>query len=381
MASDTAKGGLAKRLVLGVVAGALAGAVALAAQAPTVGKFEEDPVLWVNKVESISFDGPAFQSFMYFHAASAVDADGNMLWVDPLYDSLRLYIAAEKRVYTIGGSPGFRDGPAEFAQFSLRLADTVSLSVAGSLNDGFYVHDAGNGRIRKVARDKDGKWTVSTFAGDGSRLTNARESIPVSERSIKRMLSFHVMADGTWFIFGWDGILKVNDGKASRFEIAGLSNGEMPGIVSDKDGRLYFRFGRGTYWRLEDNDKLVWLCGTNDAQGKPMPGGGAVSGRDGLAYQATFWCPAALGVFPDGSALLVGGGDEHTIRKLSPISRDGRVSTLMPDGTWKENKHYSEGWQVYGGPSSDGCIYRSVWPWDSDYQPVRLRRIKGLKLW
>jgi len=100
--------------------------------------------------DQAQFDGPL---------AVAVAADGTIFVADTYNDRVRT-IAADGFVRTLAGSgsPGFKDGQAEAAQF-----DTPS-GIAVDEHGNVFVADTGNNAIRKVAPDG----AVTTMAG-GSR--------------------------------------------------------------------------------------------------------------------------------------------------------------------------------------------------------------------
>jgi hypothetical protein len=142
---------------------------------------------------------------------------------------------------------------------------------------------------------------------------------------VARMESLNGMCsapDGTIYLgLGWGaGILALKDGAVTRLKLDKTI--ARPKLVADDAGNLYCLDGRDLYYKIEKDGRAILLGGA--AKGE--------TGRDGPALQATYWCPATLGVAPDGSALYVGAGDEVTLRKISPISPEGRVSTLMRTG-------------------------------------------------
>jgi sugar lactone lactonase YvrE len=97
-------------------------------------------------------DGPAMQAQFHFPMGPSVDRSGNIYVADDFNHVIRV-IRPHGVVLTLAGTgqPGYRDGPAEAAQFDHPL--WTALAPDGTL----YVADSGNNCIRRIAPAERGQ--------------------------------------------------------------------------------------------------------------------------------------------------------------------------------------------------------------------------------
>jgi sugar lactone lactonase YvrE len=191
-----------------------------------------------------------------------VDAEGNVFVSDAGASNRIRKITQQGAVATVaGGEEKFGDGTGSSASFNSPSA--LALDAAGNI----FVADAGNNRIRKIARDG----TVTTIAGDGAA--------------------------------------GYRDGRAAESEF------DAPvGVAVDGRGNV---FVADTY-----NDRIRLI--TSDGNVKTIAGGDAPGYADGDAASARFDTPSAIAVASSGDLFIADTGNN----RLRKISRDGQVSTL-----------------------------------------------------
>ena len=208
-----------------------------------------------------------------FHGPAALALDGadHLVVLDRSSHLVRKVALADAAVSTFAGSNtpggfgqppvgGFADGKGTAAKFS---------NPSGIANSGadFYIADAGNHRLRKLAADG----TVSTLAGAGGA---GSDDGPALDATFNQPHGVAVAADGTVYI-------------------------------ADRTGRKIRRLKTGA---------VVTLCGS-----------GAEGDDDGKGAAASFRAPWGLHI--DGAgALLVADQGGHRIRR---VLTDGTVSTYF----------------------------------------------------
>jgi serine/threonine-protein kinase len=218
-------------------------------------------------------DGPAAQAqFRGLALTLAVDPTGNLIVPDGSNHRVRL-ITPAGLVSTLAGTgePGYRDGPADQAQFD--NPTSVAMDTGGNV----YVADAGNHRIRLITPQGQ----VRTLAGSGEP---GYKDGPATEAQFDNPSSLTVDSSGN--------------------------------IVVDEGFPWLFRGTR----RL----RLITPAGVVTT----LAGSGEPGHKDGPAAEARFVFPANA-TFDAGGNLVVADGGEARLRLVTP---DGLVYTLAGTG-------------------------------------------------
>lgn len=236
----------------------------------------------------------------------------------------RIGMVDKGRFYWIAGSPGtagYRDGPGPQALFAMGGRGYPTAAAGGDSKGNLYVTDGYNGRIRKLTEQANGKWVVSTVASGLATPT----ALTVDSN------------DNVWFE-AWNLYRISPDGTVKNFGAGnpkGLRELGFNSMAADGVGNVYAlsrENAAAVLWKITQDGQLHFLAGLTQDEwnarskaGKPVP-------VDGPAEEATLHVPGIGGVERDGSAVYMSGGDETQLRRY----KDGRVSSLMADGTWKE---------------------------------------------
>jgi sugar lactone lactonase YvrE len=222
------------------------------------------------------------------------------------------------------GIPGFADGAAASAQFSMPIG--VAVDAQGVV----YVTDAGNGKIRKITTDgmvgtlagsgnqgfKDGTGTAAEFDTPSGIAVDAQGIVYVADshnhiiRKIKK--------DGSVSTFAGD----VNNapgymegkGTAARFN-------NPVGIAVDVQYNVY----------VADRNNHVIRKITPDGVVSTLAGVGTVQGSaDGPGISAKFSSPAGVAVDAQGTVYVA----DLNNNKIRKITSTGEVSTLAGSGIY-----------------------------------------------
>jgi ABC-type branched-subunit amino acid transport system substrate-binding protein len=201
-----------------------------------------------------------------------IDPTGNLVVPDGGNHRIRL-ISPETVVSTLAGTgePGYRDGPADQAQFD--NPTSVAIDAAGNV----YVADTGNHRIRVIAPQGQ----VRTLAGSG-------------EPGYK-------------------------DGPATEAQFDAPSS-----LTVDSSGNVVVAEGLPWLFRGSRRLRLITPAGVVTT----LAGSGEPGHEDGLAAEARFVFPMSP-TFDAGGNLLVADDGEARLRLLTP---DGLVYTLAGTG-------------------------------------------------
>jgi RNA polymerase sigma-70 factor (ECF subfamily) len=364
-ASSAAKGGVAMKVILGVVvAGVLAGSVAMlspggagdspraAAPAPAAAGLTYEHYAFTSFLAD-SLDGPRREALG--SGIGPLDADFNC------YQGGRVIRGEDGMVQTIaGGLPEFGndEGPAAFLPRLSPIRGTgFGQGIGGWLVVGTPLKGGDNGclyaysdtRIMKVWKnaDKGGRWWAKIIAGPGKvevpgarilwgqawRKPGEKEDKPVFYTNS----GFYILESGS----GGAKFVCILDVKGLKDRLPKDKGGRTPypseGWV-DSGGNYYlcYYFGAGfrgataTIWRVSPDGAKVEPYITN--------ADGAKTGQDGPGMNSGWFCgPHACGVktvslwYPPG-VICCGAHDEFTLRRIV----GGRVSTLYEDGEWRE---------------------------------------------
>lgn len=312
----------------------------------------------------------------------------------------RLYLADKNRhVWLVeegqawpivgGDQLGQTDGPAENASF-------VYGGVYGGAHDGMvasghniYLMDAG--RLRRIARQTDGTWTVTTAAGRGNQEIKPGESGKLAEiGSLGKGLA--IAPDGTLYFTLAGGLLKADakgtvhwviTAKQAQDQMAAIYAREFPGAEPRgfglgsgesvkliwHDGEIY-GLGRTwpNAWKVTAEGKFVPLVGF-------APNDQLFSGRWGKGSRARYevHCPMGVGIWPGGQIIF-----QNEIPYATARYDADQVSVLMKDGNWalppSDSKDYYQFQTGHPTFYADGSIQTaSPQPFPSGSMWIRLR--------
>lgn len=308
----------------------------LAAEAgDTFGSGQTRPVDRAGQAASVTlFAGSAFQEGLQNGPASsarfrrpvglAVDGAGNVFVADTGNHVVRMIANdAARTVSTLAGTgvAGVGEGPG--ASAALRSPQAIAVGADGNL----YVADTGNHRVVRIARD--GRWTVSTFAGSREGRSGNVEGVGTAARfSTPSGLAFagtdlyvvdtfnHRLAR-----VGPDGRVTTVIGKKG----AGSTDGA--GSLARFKRPTGIAVGGGALWIVDTGNRSVRRVALDSAFTTTTPAGNSTGGfADGLGRAALFM-PLLGAAWDDGQLLVTDTGNER-IRSVS----DGRVRTFAGTG-------------------------------------------------
>ena len=308
-----------------------------------------------------SVDGPALQALGTVETA-AFGPSGEIYFAARKRgkDTQNIFVLDRGRIYHLAGNGirGFRDGPAGNAMFNFGRSGYRYVDIAVDTHTGsIYVADGLNERIRKIFKDSDGKWIVSTFAGGGNLKLKLKETANATNADLGKVVAVTVDNKGNVYTSPYGKIVKITpDGRATvvlEFPDDGYPLfRNVVDMDADKLGNIY-GVARGSgidgYFKYTKDGEFVRL--TYVDRGDPK---GTV---DGPIETSTYRCPTKVAVDPAGTVIYGGGADELCLRRI----KDGKVSTLQEDGSWAESKVENQGWRLGSARLVDegGNIYIS----------------------
>ena len=242
------------------------------------------------------------------------------------------------------GGPGFQDGPAAEAQFKLGVGSyygftNVSVDDRGNV----FVGDNGNGRVRRIFKDANEKWTVETYAGGGGKELGAGAACAPREAKLPHGTMMVAAApDGTVYVgtvsraylidkdaksikrLGpWPDSISRKGAKGNRMNLCGAG--------CDKNGVAYFA-SRTTdvVCRVTPNGKIEHIAGATilkrDAESSK-------TGDRAPPLLANFDTPSSMFVDHSGEVIYMCGGDEYDVRRV-PTDMKTTTATLLQNGRW-----------------------------------------------
>lgn len=304
-----------------------------------------------------SVDGPALQALGSVEEAAF--APGGEIYFAGA-NTQNIFVLDRGRIYHLAGNGtrGFRDGLAGNAMFNFGRSGYRYVDIAVDTHTGsIYVADGLNKRIRKIFKDSDGKWVVSTFAGGGNLKLKLKETANATDVNLGEVVAVTVDNKGNVYTSPYGKIVKITpDGRATvvlEFPDDGYPLfRNVVNMDADNLGNIY-GVARGSgidgYFKYTKDGEFVRL--TYVDRGDPK---GTV---DGPIKTSTYRCPTKVAVDPAGTVIYGGGADELCLRRI----KDGKVSTLQKDGSWAESKVENQGWRL-GSPrlvDEGGNIYIS----------------------
>jgi hypothetical protein len=306
------------------------------------------PVAFVAHTWYSTQDGPALSAMCQNgHSVWRIAPNGDVFVLDPAQHQIFVYVRKEERVYTLcTGTPGCLDGVAGEAQAAMSFGDRTYPGLCFDPKGRAFFSNNTTGQLRMIDRGDDGRWHLTTVAGRGSRKPESippGETVAAEQVGVLGTAALAAGADGTVYIGTHQScFFTLKDGRMTRLKTSKRVF-EVNHIGVTDAGDIFVLGGRNHYVKIGKDGEVVFLGGYGGkTEFTPPDWTGKPPGYDGPALQANYWCPGLFKVAPDGSALYVGGGDEDTIRRIKPPAPDGRVCTLMTDGSWKECGKFKE---------------------------------------
>jgi len=371
--SATAKGGIAMKLIAGVVlAGAVAAGVAvsikggsdpLTAEAPPKRtehaenqKYKFVPIVAARDPHKGTFyawrygaagilNGPGLGADICDADDITADDEGNCYWTEPGHlNILRKWRLADARVVTVAGSQcGYLDGPLERARFNAWGGGGYTPSLAQASGDGkhIFLRDAGNGHaLRHVDLEAGVVSTVGhklvlakDTAGDVYILDPKGGVVPPG-KGYKTLKTPPLEGEASWW--------------GCAFRALDVAKGRLYG---EDRGPIH-------YWDLKTG-KITWLTWNKKIGGKKR-----ATDTSGPMATSSFQCPVGLTISPGGRFLYMGSGDGASLWRIDLEKKyvhilgrtpDGTVTFM--DGTEKDRNAKFSDWPSVAAFSADGTGY------------------------
>ena len=248
----------------------------------------------------------------------------------------------QARLFAGDGTRGWRDGPADQAQFDLGVGSYSDAGIHCDAAGNVYVAEAQAGRLRKIARRADGTWWVTTIAGGGDRMPKKGEWIPARQMKIGCASRFALSPQGEVTFATYGGIYRIKDGKATL--LAGVKElrealGPKTSIHDWHVGGSHITPDGVFYWMPGGGPNLLRFD-TRTGKAERVAGlGRIVAGLDGPTLLESGFHTVLICYAPDASVMYTCGGDESVPRRIA----GGRVVSLRRDGTFRPYRKRTRG--------------------------------------
>jgi hypothetical protein len=280
--------------------------------------------------------GPAREALRSWGSekAGGMDRQGTYYHIDGNNSIVQRVRDGVVRLFAGDGTRGYRDGPADQAQFDFGCGSYSDADVQCDAEGSVYVSEAQAGRLRKIARQPDGAWLVSTVAGGGQHPLKKGETLPAGEIKVGVASRFALTPEGTAYTAGYPGILRIQAGRATLLadaeelkkalgERTALADWHVGGSHITPDGMFYWMPGGGPNLLRFD---------TRTGKAERFAGIGRTEQYlDGPTLLASGFHTVLVVYSPDASVIYTCGGDESIPRRI----RDGRVMSLYRDGVFR----------------------------------------------
>lgn len=285
----------------------------------------------------------------------AFDAYGNAFVAG---GSIVTAVTTDDQVHLVAGIadlPGAADGSAD--QACLAAVNAIACHpTEGSI----YVSDIGNMVIKKISLNHDGKWFVTTVAGQVGK--SGHQDGASHETLLQRVDGIALDSKGNLYMADQDWLRRLSpDGQLVTLNPKGGSGGFGPGLEHELTSVRFNRIMGAGQLACDEHDDLfigdkwngTWLkidfkagkaivIAGGPARGQPGFRDG--TGKDGAANtEAIFHTgggPSALAYDRLTRRLYTCTADEHAIRAITP---DGMVQTLGPWYMQAKGRYLSEG--------------------------------------
>jgi len=305
-------------------------------------------------------NGAAYDARFNSPIGVALDSSGNVYVADR--DNHRIRKITQTGIaWTVGdfagsGAQGHQDGAAASAQFD--EPEGVAVDLSGNV----YVADTNNHRIRKITKEKDGTWTVSTLAGNGTQghqdgtgaaawfywptgvALDSSDNVYVADYGNHRIRKITEEDDGTWMVSTIAGSRTLGhlDGAAATAQFRNPT-----AVALDSSGNVYVADENNHRIRkITEEDDGTWTVST-------IAGSGAGGHQNGAGAAARFNLPAGVALDSSGN-VYVAEFDNNRIRKITEDTGIWTVSDFAGSGT--------QGHQD-GPPHRRSLTGPSAWPW------------------
>jgi hypothetical protein len=307
--------------------------------------------------------GPARQAGKsHAWAFCAQDAAKNFFVAEPQNEQVHwIDMNGIDRIIAGDGRKGFRDGPGARARFDFGCGSYNDLQLHCDDAGNVYVSDGMNNRLRKIFRQDDGSWHVTTVSGGGTRRIKKGEWATATDLRFGCATRWGLSPDGKVAAYAtYGGVYKVllQENKATLVasqEDVARDTGSF-GKSWHVDGGHITSDGAWYYWAPTADCKVgVVRCNLASGKSERVAGPGKACDDSTDALSAGFHTVFAT-YAPDASVIYMGGGDEFACRRIA----GGKVQHLLKDGTWKAMKGENGTW-VFGGSGlylgRDGKLY------------------------
>lgn len=294
--------------------------------------------------------GPAREAAKSWHVSMCVDRDGTAFVLDA--ENCQIYRIRQGTVRLLAGDGirGYRDGPADRARFDFGVGSYQDADIKCDAAGNLYVSEGLPGRLRRVARDPNGAWWVTTVAGGGSRMPREGETIPATEMQVGCTSRFALAPDGTVYFATHSGVYRVAAGHGSLVLARERMPAGIPKSIHDWHvGGSHITPDGWFYWLPGGGPNLYRLHVPTGRAEKVAGVDRVVAGLDGPTLGETGFHTVFIVYSPHADVMFTGGGDEPILRRIAA----GRAMHLQKDGTFLPNGK-ANGWRLYSPLCLDG---------------------------
>lgn len=283
---------------------------------------------------------PDGQGNLYIAVGRGADSDGEQFVDIVTPDGIRRHLAGS-------GALGYRDGPAEEAEFRMGVGSYYDFTNIGADDRGnVFVPDNGNGCVRRIFKSAEGKWTVETYAGRGKKNVAPGESCAPGEANLGSNLHVAVARDGTLTIGDVNKVWRLPpDGKTIQClgywpDSVGIYGGKpvpkggharmnICGGGCDAEGNAYFGArSNDVVCKVSAKGEIMHVAGMLLSDwGKRTE----IGDREPLKILCD--TPSSFVVDPSGTCTYLCGGDEYDIRRI-PSDPKATTATMLKNGRW-----------------------------------------------
>lgn len=279
-------------------------------------------------------DGPIGRSWAIQQRPVFAGAKDQVV-IDPIYEEAYLVRAGQlKKIGGLHGTKGHKDGVGSEAIF----CHGGYYGTGGScVTDGAaWYFTQRNGQLRIAIEKSDGTWMFGTFAACNTQA----------------------LAFAGGFLWATEDINLI------KFDLTGarVATYKLPfaavSLPVDDGGGLWGMEAGGTYnvmWRIDMVTGIATrFAGLSETEVHALEQAGQPIPVDGPIDNCTIHTSGPFWISADRTQSYIVGGDETAVRRI----KDGRISTLQNDGSYKEVQVRGQGFQV----GVEGAAYGEPYP-------------------